>query len=218
MAACGGEAPLSPAASDASVASPRFADFTGIADAAATPADSAPATTTAPAPDGATRAACAATCRSVEKPVGAAPYSMTFRFANGGATPLYVRAGCLIEFRISSCGRCYADDLSPSFSCGLCRCGQACGPPPACGACAPERGELVAPGRTLDVPWLALVARPTDAGAACHEPLPAEHYGIAVTVYRAAADAIARRGGREVRSSFALGGAATTLTVELAEP
>lgn len=163
-----------------------------------------------PAMDAAPPATCRATCGSVENPVGTAPFVTKFRFRNGSAAPLFLRAGCLLEYRITSCERCHADDLGPAFTCGVCRCDDAtCRPGGvACGACQEDRGERIEPGGVLETSWSGTALRTGDT-AGCHAPLPAAHYGLELFVYDSAADAVARRGGRTVKFSFPLGAAET---------
>lgn len=158
---------------------------------------------------------CFATCRGVDKPVGMSPYSIRFRFRNSGAAPVFLRAGCILEYRISSCERCYENDFGPRFQCGSCICGdKTCTPNGvACGACEPERGVAVPPGGMVENTW---TGESEDAARNCRVPLPAAAYGLAIRVYETAADAVKRNNPREVLANFLLGPTATPFDLDLA--
>lgn len=164
--------------------------------------------------------ACAASCRRVESPAAPPPYGVSFRFRNRGATPVYLRDGCLPEYGLSSCARCYADDLGPTISCGQCRCDDSsCRPGGvACGACPPERGTPVAPGGFVDHGWGGFALRDDDVQGQCFAPLPAGYYGLRVKVYASEEDALARTNGREVKVEFPLGTGMGVVEVDVTAP
>lgn len=158
---------------------------------------------------------CVATCMGVQKPVGMSPYSMRFRFRNSGATPVFLRAGCSLEYRISSCERCYRDDLGARSQCGSCGCAdKACNPNGfTCGQCESDRGVAVAPGGILEDTW---TGETQDAARNCRVALPAAGYGLAIRIYETAVDAVKRTNAREVVANFLLGSTAAAFDLDVA--
>jgi hypothetical protein len=150
-----------------------------------------------------------------------APYQVTFRLINRGASPVYVLQGCIgVDFHISSCASRYTDDLSPTFACA-CMCEDpSCKGNVACGPCPQPQGVAIAPGGSKEIPWYAVQSNLEDRGTyTCvrRPALPPAIYSVTVPVYPSAEQAVALRDPRPRGRTFELPAAGDVVDVVVAE-
>lgn len=132
------------------------------------------------------------------------PYGVTFRIRNQGASPVYLRQGCLFEFQIASCAAGYRDQLQNQIVCPVCACANPVCPSVTCGGCAEEHGELLAPGASRELEWDG-VDHAFDRAQNCVRDriMPAGQYRIRIPIYASAEAAVARQVARVVEHDFA---------------
>ena len=155
----------------------------------------------------------------VPTPVTSPPYPTEIRFRNDGATPLYLRTGCIgLEYGISSCASGYRDSLEPMNHCA-CYCDSAsCTSNPSCGGCPAPSGAPVAAGAFTKVMWDAVETTEEDRGTyTCvrSRPVAPGRHRIAIRVYNDADSARDMRGGRIVTQDFDLPVATGVLQVPI---
>jgi hypothetical protein len=131
------------------------------------------------------------------------PFPVTFRVRNAGATPVFFRNGCLLEFQIASCAAGYADSLQNRIVCPVRPCSMPMASIPTCGGCALDHGDLFAPGATRDLSWDG-VDHAFDRSKNCvtDRVLPSGRYRIRVPVYASPEAALARQNPRTIEVDF----------------
>lgn len=135
--------------------------------------------------------------------IAAGPFPVVFRVRNAGNAPVFLRNGCLLEFKIASCAAGYTDALQNQIVCPVCPCWMPKCSIGTCGGCAMDHGEALAPAAVRQLEWDG-IDHAVEPSRRCvrDRVLPSGQYRIRISTYATAEDAVARRNPRLVEVDF----------------
>jgi hypothetical protein len=142
------------------------------------------------------------------------PSVVMFELRNDGATPVYLRENCLLDYTITS----LAEPVRVIARQGACACDCAVATCPVCGPCY-EGPREVAVGAALTSVWAAVSVtyEPRTQSGSCERKhtLPAGPYRIDVPVYATLLEADEQSAPRTASQSFSLPASEERVTVSL---